>query len=193
MEQMDLLKECIRQQGIVLNDAILKVDAFLNHQIDPVLMSAIGQEFAARFDRNGVTKVLTIESSGIAVALPTALALHVPMVFARKQKPTGMDAEVYRADVYSFTKKEQREITVAKRFLQAGENVLLIDDFLANGEAALGLAKVVESAGCTVAGIGIVIEKSFQPGAEKLKKAGYRLESLARIVAFRDGQVVFAD
>ena len=161
---MKLLKEKIMSEGLVLNDAILKVDSFLNHQIDPELMMEIGKEFHRRFSGCGITKIFTIESSGIACALPAGLCMHVPVVFARKQK-----------------------------FLPAGEKILIIDDFLANGEAALGLANIVQQSGSEVVGIGIVIEKSFQPGRQRLIDAGFRVESLARVQAFKDGKVIFAE
>ena len=178
---MKLLKEKIMSEGIVLNDAILKVDSFLNHQIDPELMMAVGKEFAERFKECKIDKVFTIESSGIACALTTALCLHVPVVFARKQKSELMSSPAYT------------DVSVLKKFLHEGETVLIIDDFLAYGEAALGLADIAHQAGCKVAGIGIVIEKSFQPGHQRIVDAGYHLESLARIKAFKDGKVVFEE
>ena len=187
---MKLLKDKIKSEGIVLNDSILKVDSFLNHQIDPELMMAVGKEFAERFKDEKIDKVFTIESSGIACALTTALCLHVPVVFARKQKSELMSSAAYTTKVYSFTKKV---VSVLKKFLHEGESVLIVDDFLANGEAALGLADIAHQAGCKVAGIGIVIEKSFQPGHQRIVDAGYHLESLARIKAFKDGQVVFEE
>lgn len=190
---MELLKERIRQEGLVLDNRILKVDSFLNHQVDPALMMALGEEFARLFAGEGVQRVLTIETSGIAVALPTALHLGVPMVFARKSRSSTMTDNVYSTQVHSFTKNLTSEALVSRRFLPPGERVLLIDDFLANGEAALGLAELVRQARSTVAGIGIAIEKSFQPGAAKVAAAGYRLESLARIAAFEEGKVRFAD
>ena len=182
---MKLLKEKIMSEGLVLNDAILKVDSFLNHQIDPELMMEIGKEFHRRFSGCGITKIFTIESSGIACALPAGLCMHVPVVFARKQKSALMSSEAYSTKVYSFTKKVTSDVTVLKKFLPAGEKILIIDDFLANGEAALGLANIVQQAGSEVVGIGIVIEKSFQPGRQRLIDAGFRVESLARVQAFK--------
>lgn len=190
---MQLLKQKINEQGTVLNNSILKVDSFLNHQIDPQLMVAMGKEFARRFAGTEITKILTIESSGIAVALAAALELNVPVVFARKKKSLTMNEEVYCTEVYSFTKQEVNKITVSKKFLAAQEKVLIIDDFLASGEAALGLANIVKLADSEVVGIGIVIEKTFQDGAAKIKNAGYRLESLVRIAAFSANKVVFAE
>ena len=181
---MRLLKEKIKNEGIVLNNSILKVDAFLNHQIDPELMMELGREFSKRFADKEVTKILTVESSGIAVALTTALFFHVPVVFARKQKPSTMNENLYSTKVFSFTKNVTNNVSVSKKFLPPGENILILDDFLANGEAAMG---------SNVVGIGIVIEKSFQPGRNRLIEAGYQVESLARIKAFEKGQIVFAD
>lgn len=190
---MEMLKEKIRQEGLVPSDNILKVDSFLNHQIDPELMMAIGEEFARLFADAGITKILTIESSGIAAALTAGLKLGVPLVFARKKKSVLMNEDVYMTDVHSFTKNETNQVTVLKKFLPAGETILIIDDFLANGEAALGLAHLVEQAGSTVAGIGIVIEKAFQNGAARLKEKGFRVESLARIASLTAGKVTFVE
>ena len=190
---MRLLKEKIKNEGIVLNNSILKVDAFLNHQIDPELMMELGREFSKRFADKKVTKILTVESSGIAVALTTALFFHVPVVFARKQKPSTMNENLYSTKVFSFTKNVTNNVSVSKKFLPPGENILILDDFLANGEAAMGLADLVHQAGSNVVGIGIVIEKSFQPGRKRLIEAGYQVESLARIKAFEKGQIVFAE
>ena len=190
---MRLLKEKIKNEGIVLNNSILKVDAFLNHQIDPELMMELGREFGKRFADKKVTKILTVESSGIAVALTTALFFHVPVVFARKQKPSTMNENLYSTKVFSFTKNVTNNVSVSKKFLPPGENILILDDFLANGEAAMGLVDLVHQAGSNVVGIGIVIEKSFQPGRNRLIEAGYQVESLARIKAFEKGQIVFAD
>ncbi|WP_215831832.1 xanthine phosphoribosyltransferase [Pelorhabdus rhamnosifermentans] len=188
---MKLLQEKIRSEGLVLSDSVLKVDSFLNHQIDPALMMKIGEEFVERFKGEKITKILTIESSGIAIAMATAVILNVPIVFARKRKSVTFDEELYWAKVYSYTKQESNDIIVSKRFLSAEDQVLILDDFLANGEAALGLANIIQQAQAKVVGIGIVIEKSFQPGAQKLIAAGYRVESLARIQSLENGQVHF--
>ncbi|GIO56361.1 xanthine phosphoribosyltransferase [Paenibacillus cellulositrophicus] len=190
---MQLLKQKVLDEGIVLSNQVLKVDSFLNHQMDPVLMKEVGREFTRRFAGEAVNRVLTIESSGIAPGIMTALELEVPMIFARKQKSLTLRDDIFVEKVYSFTKQETNEITVAKKFIQPGDRVLIIDDFLANGEAAFGLARIVEQAGATVAGIGIVIEKAFQPGGRLLKEAGYRVESLVRVAALDDGKVTFAD
>lgn len=185
------LKQKILEEGVVLPGNVLKVDSFLNHQLDPQLMMEIGKEFAAVFADKSVTKVLTLESSGIGPALTTALNLQVPLVFARKRKSVTMNQECYTAQVYSYTKEEMNEITVAQKFISADDRILIIDDFLANGEASLGLVKIVEQAEALVAGIGIVIEKAFQTGGWKLRKAGYHVESLARIASLENRQVQF--
>jgi xanthine phosphoribosyltransferase len=188
---MERLKQKILDEGSLINGAVLKVDSFLNHQIDPSFMIEMGEEFAQRFEGSEITKIVTIESSGIAVALATALKLNVPIVFARKKKSVLMNEECYSTPVYSFTKKETSEVTVLKRFLPPGEKILIVDDFLASGEAALGLANLVRQAGSEVVGIGIVIEKAFQPGHNKLVQAGYRVESLVRIKSFDNNTVNF--
>ncbi|MNF43970.1 Xanthine phosphoribosyltransferase [compost metagenome] len=188
---MEQLKQQIREHGVVLSEQVLKVDAFLNHQIDPVLMQRIGAEFARRFRDQGIDKVVTIEVSGIAPALMTALALGVPLVFARKQQSLTLTGPLLSAQVYSFTKQVQSTIAVAASHLKAGERVLIVDDFLAHGQAARGLAAIVEQAGARVVGIGIVIEKSFQPGRGELERLGYRVESLARVASLKGGEVRF--
>ncbi len=190
---MDILKQRINEEGTVLNNRVLKVDSFLNHQIDPKLFVAIGKEIAARFKDAGIERIVTIEASGIAIALQAAIEMDVPLVFARKKKSILMTDDVYHSVVYSYTKEENYDVTISKRFLPAGEKVLIIDDFLASGEAAMGLAKLVESAGDTVEGIAIVIEKSFQPGRERLERAGYNVQSLVRIKAFEDNHCVFME
>lgn len=141
---MDILKQRINEEGIVLNNRVLKVDSFLNHQIDPKLFVAIGKEIAARFKDAGIERIVTIEASGIAIALQAAIEMDVPLVFARKKKSILMTDDVYHSVVYSYTKEENYDVTISKRFLPAGEKVLIIDDFLASGEAAMGLAKLVE-------------------------------------------------
>lgn len=190
---MEELKRRIMEEGIVLNNRVLKVDSFLNHQIDPKLFVAIGKAIAARFKDQGIQRIVTIEASGIAIALQAAIEMDLPLVFARKKKSILMTDDVYHSVVYSYTKEESYDVTISKRFLPAGEKVLIIDDFLASGEAAMGLAKLVESAGDTVAGIAIVIEKSFQPGRERLERAGYTVESLVRIKEFKDNKCVFLE
>lgn len=189
---MDELKARILADGIVIDNRILKVDNFLNQQIDTTLITHVGQEFARRFAQTPIDRIVTIESSGIAVAYAVSLALgNLPVVFARKKKSLLTVGEQYTASIYSYTKEETYTASISKAYLHAGESVLLIDDFLASGAAALGLADLVQKAGCTVAGIGIVIEKTFQPGRQKLTDAGYHVESLARIDHFENNAPVF--
>ncbi|WP_462413472.1 xanthine phosphoribosyltransferase [Neobacillus sp. Marseille-QA0830] len=188
---MKLLEDRIKKDGVVLSEHVLKVDSFLNHQMDPVLMQEIGKEFASLFSEDGITKIVTIESSGIAPAIMAGLYLNVPVVFARKRKPLTLTEDLLSATVHSFTKNETNEISLSKKYLSGLDRVLIIDDFLANGQAALGLIQLVQQAGANVAGIGIVIEKSFQQGSEKLKEMGIRVESLARIQSLENGNVTF--
>ncbi|MGM0845093.1 MAG: xanthine phosphoribosyltransferase [Bacillota bacterium] len=188
---MEQLHRAIEERGSVISEGVLKVDQFLNHQIDTNLMIHIGKEFVERFRDSKITRVLTLESSGIAPSFMAANELNVPLVFARKRKSLTMTDDVYTSDVYSFTKQETNKITVSKNFITAEDHVLIIDDFLANGQAALGLTDIVRQAGATVAGIGIVIEKSFQDGRTKLEEEGYRVESLARIQSLKDSKVTF--
>ncbi|WP_337504720.1 xanthine phosphoribosyltransferase [Mitsuokella jalaludinii] len=188
---MKLLEERIKKDGIVLPGNVLKVDSFLNHQIDPELSQAMGEEFARLFKDAGIDRVLTVEASGIAIGVMTALTLHGPLVFARKRSSAVINEPICTRRVFSYTKKEYSDILVLQKFLPAGENVLIIDDFLANGEAALGLAKLVEEAGSKVAGIGIAIEKAFQPGHQRLLDKGYHLEALASIASLEDGKIRF--
>ncbi|ERN54488.1 xanthine phosphoribosyltransferase [Alkalihalophilus marmarensis] len=190
---MQELKNAIRERGKVLSNDVLKVDTFLNHQIDTELMALVGKEFAARFKNDGITKVLTIESSGIAPSFMAATELQAPLIFARKKKSLTLTDNLLVSKVYSFTKQESNDISVSKDFIQEGDRVLIIDDFLANGQAAFGLIEIVEQAGASVAGIGIVIEKSFQEGRKKLDDAGYRVESLARLHTLNEGKITFVD
>ena len=186
---MKELEEKIRQFGTVLPGNVLKVDAFLNHQVDPVLMQHIGQEFAARFKDAKITKVWTVESSGIAPAVMTGLALGVPVIFARKHKSLTLNSGMYTADVYSYTKKTTNQISISKRYVDKTDRVLLIDDFLANGQAVEGMLQIADQAGVEVVGAGIVIEKCFQPGSAELAAKGVRVESLAKVSSLADGQV----
>lgn len=188
---MQLLKDKIQQEGQALSDVVLKVDSFLNHQIDPLLMKEIGDEFANRFSNQVITKVLTIESSGIAPSAFLGLTLGAPVVFARKRKSLTLTDNIYTSKVHSFTKNETNEISVSKSFLSADDNVLIIDDFLANGEAVKGLLDIAAQAGATVVGVGIVIEKGFQDGGKQLREQGVRIESLARIKSLSEGKVEF--
>ncbi|USK32258.1 xanthine phosphoribosyltransferase [Bacillus sp. F19] len=190
---MKLLQDKINIEGKVLSNQVLKVDSFLNHQIDAFLMKEVGKEFADRFKNDGITKIVTIESSGIAPSVMAALELNVPVVFARKRKSLTLTDQLLTASVYSFTKQEENTIAVSGEHLTSEDRVLVIDDFLANGQAALGLAKIVEQAGATLAGIGIVIEKSFQEGGKILREKGFRVESLARIKSLENHEVQFLE
>lgn len=188
---MKVLEERIKQDGVVLPGDVLKVNSFLNHQIDPELMMQVGEEFARLFKDSEITKVLTAEASGIAPGMMTAYCLKVPMLFARKKKPSTVTDDVYTAEVYSYTKKVTNTISVEAKFLSKDDTVLIIDDFLANGEAAKGLISLADQSGAKVAGVGVVIEKAFQGGHDWLVKHGYRLEALASIKSFENNQVHF--
>ena len=180
---MNFLEERILRDGIVKEGNVLKVDCFLNHQMDVALLDEIGRELYRRFRDCGVTKILTIEASGIAIAYAAARCFGVPFVFAKKSKSVNIDADVYSAEVESFTHKCTNRVIVSKKYLHAGERVLILDDFLANGCALNGLISIVEEAGAEVVGIGIAIEKGFQDGGAKIRARGYRLESLAIVDA----------
>ena len=180
---MNFLEERIVKDGTVRDGNVLKVDNFLNHQMDVELLDEIGKELFARFKDSGITKILTIEASGIAIAYAAARYFGVPFVFAKKSKSVNIDGDVYSAEVESFTHKCTNHVIVSKRFISKGERVLLIDDFLANGCALNGLISIIEAAGAEVAGIGIAIEKGFQGGGDSIRKRGYRLESLAIVEA----------
>lgn len=188
---MKLLEERIRREGRVLGNDILKVDTFLNHQIDPELMLTIGDEFAQLFAGKQIDKILTVESSGIAPAVFAGLALHVPVVFARKNKSLTLPNGVWSADVYSFTKQVTNHVLIDQRFLKADEQVLLIDDFLANGQAVEGLLTIAQQAHAHVVAVGIVIEKSFQKGRQILNERGLQVESLARIRSLNSEKIEF--
>lgn len=190
---MKELQTKIQTYGTVLPGDVLKVDAFLNHQVDPALMLHMGQEFAKLFKDSGITKIWTVESSGIAPAVMTGLALNVPVIFARKHKSLTLVDDLYTASVYSYTKQTTNQISIAKKYVAANDKVLLIDDFLANGQAIEGMLAIAKAANVEVAGAGIVIEKTFQPGGQKLREAGLRIESLAKIRSLQDGKVEFDD
>jgi xanthine phosphoribosyltransferase len=189
---MKILEDRIRQDGTVLPGNVLKVDNFLNHQIDPQLMDQMGAEFASHFKDAGITKVLTVESSGIAPAVMAGLHLQVPVIFARKHKSLTLQDNLYTAKVYSYTKQVNNDISIDRRFLSPEDRVLIVDDFLANGQAVQGLFDIAETAGITVAGVGVVIEKRFQKGHQMVVDAGVPLVALASIASFADGQVIFA-
>lgn len=191
---MNFLEERIARDGIVKAGNVLKVDSFLNHQMDIALMEEIGREFHRRFADKPVTKVLTIEASGIGIACFVAKEFGVPMVFAKKSKSINIEGEMYIAEVESFTHKNKNQIIVSKKFLGAEDHLLIIDDFLANGCALEGLIKICEAAGAEVSGIGIAVEKGFQGGGDKLRERGFRVESLARIADMdcETGEITFA-
>ena len=192
---MNFLEKRIVEEGIVKEGNVLKVDSFLNHQMDVALIDEIGKEFHRRFKDKRITKVLTIESSGIAIAYAAARCFGVPMVFAKKAKSINIDGDMYTAEVESFTHKNKNQVIVSKKFLSADDEVLIVDDFLANGCALQGLISITDSAGATVAGIGIAIEKGVQYGGRSIRNLGYQLESLA-IVESMDSEtktVVFRD
>ena len=184
---MNFLEERILTDGEIKPGNVLKVDSFLNHQMDIALLEEIGREFKRRFGHKNITKVLTIEASGIGIGAFVAREFGVPMVFAKKSKSSNIDDDLYVAVVESFTHKNTNNVVVSKKYLHAGESILIIDDFLANGCALLGLISIVESAGAEVAGCGIVIEKGFQTGGSTIREKGYHLESLA-IVESMDGE-----
>ncbi|MCK5812547.1 MAG: xanthine phosphoribosyltransferase [Clostridiales bacterium] len=188
---MKLLQERIIKDGTVLPGNILKVDSFLNHQIDVKLLIEIGNEFKKRFTEKRITKVLTVESSGIAVATVTAINFKVPVVFAKKGHSHNQDEKLYESEAYSFTKKQPYVMKVSKKYITSMDTVLIVDDFLANGEALKALIDICHQAKCKIAGVGIVIEKSFQPGREKIEKFGLKIESLARISKMKNGKVFF--
>lgn len=190
---MKELEEKIVKEGKALNETILKVDSFLNHQVDVELMQKVGKEFANHFNNKSITKVVTIESSGIAPATMVAMYLKVPLLFLKKQKPNTLENEILQTTVYSFTKGHSYELTVAKKYIEKEDNVLIIDDFLANGEAGLGAIRLMEEAGAKIAGVGIVIEKAFQPGRSKIEEKGYEVYSLARIQKLAKGIIEFVE
>ena len=190
---MESLEARILKDGYVLGENILKVDSFLTHQVDLHLMKEIGDVFAKKFRDAGITKVVTIEASGIAPALYTADALGVPMIFAKKSKNITMNEGILTAEVFSFTKQVTNTVSIASKYLSEKDKVLIVDDFLANGQAAKGLVEIVEQAGASVEAVGIVIEKSFQEGRGLLEEAGIPVFSLARLERFENGKVVFKE
>lgn len=192
---MKLLQDKIKQAGKVLPGNVLQVNSFLNHQVDPQLMKAVAEEFRVRFAdvSEQVTKVVTAETSGIAPAVLTGLVLNVPVVFARKKAGANMDDSVYRAQAFSYTKHTNNSLCIQKEFLTAKDRVLIVDDFLANGQAVLALKDLCDQAGAQVLGAGIVIEKAFQEGESKLAAAGVRVEALAKITKLAPNVIEFAD
>ena len=191
---MKLLEERIRKEGKVFEGDVLKVDRFLNHQIDVKLLSELGAEWKRLYEDTEINKILTIEASGIGIACVAALQFDVPVVFAKKTKTVNIAADVYTSKVESYTHKTTYDIIVSKEFLGAGDKLLIIDDFLANGKALEGLIELCEAAGATVAGIGIAVEKAHQPGGDRIRSKGYRVESLARVKSMTvGGGVEFVD
>lgn len=190
---MQLLKDKILKEGRVAGEEILKVDSFLNHQLDVRLLQEMGKEFKRLFNEKKITKILTIEASGIGIAAVAAIYFDVPVVFAKKVQSRNLDKETYLTQVYSFTKQTNYDVMVSKRYLSSEDHVLILDDFLANGRAALGLIDLVNQAGASLSGIGIVIEKVFQEGGQILREQGIHLEALARVNRFTDGQITFED
>jgi len=188
---MDILKERILREATVVNADVLKLDSLLNHGVDPELTMEMGKEFARRFAGRTITKVITVESSGIPVAFATAYSLGVPLVFARRKKTIPGDADAYVERVPSFTKGIVTDLIVSRRLLTAEDSVLFIDDIIANGDAARGLLKIVEQSGARVAGIGIVLEKSFQAGGRTLRELGYEVETLVRVSSLEGNEIVF--
>ena len=192
---MNFLEERIVKDGIVKSGNVLKVDSFLNHQMDITLLEEIGREFHRRFADKPITKVLTIEASGIGIACFVAKEFGVPMVFAKKSKSVNIEGDVYLAEVESFTHKNKNQVIVSRKFLNPEDHILIIDDFLANGCALQGLISIAEAAGATIEGLGIVIEKGFQIGGKVIRNLGYRLESLAIVDAMdsETGSITFRE
>jgi len=190
---MNFLEEKIKKDGIVKEGNVLKVDSFLNHQMDIELFNEMGKEWKKRFEGKPINKILTIEASGIGIACIAAQHFGVPVVFAKKSKSINLEGDMYTAEVESFTHKNKNQVIVAKKFLSEDDHVLLIDDFLANGCALQGLIQIVQSAGATVEGIGIAIEKGFQNGGTIIRNLGYQLESLAIVDAMnaQTGEITF--
>ena len=180
---MKLLEDRIRRDGIVAPGEVLRIDSFLNHQMDVALLDEMAKEFCRLYAADAVDKVLTVEASGIAIACLVALEMGVPMVFAKKSKTSNIPDDLYVAQVKSYTHGNVNNVVVSKEFLHPGEGVLIIDDFLASGEALNGMISLVEQAGGTVAGCGVAVEKAFQPGGAEIRGRGYRVESLARVAS----------
>ncbi|AFS78202.1 xanthine phosphoribosyltransferase Xpt [Gottschalkia acidurici 9a] len=190
---MKALEDKIREEGTIEEGGILKVDSFLNHQLDVPFLIEIAKEFKKLFNTDKLTKILTIETSGIAIASIVAQQYGVPVLFARKTETKNLDKETYERDVYSYTKRKTYKIKVSKKFLTKDDHVLVIDDFLANGEAALGLIDIVKQSGATFEGLGIVIEKGFQKGGQKLREEGINLKSLAIVDSLENNEIKFRE
>ncbi len=190
---MELLKNKIKQDGVAVNEHILKVDSFINHQIEPMLMQEMGKDIAEHFKEKGITKVATIESSGIAPALMTAVSLEVPLIILKKQPSKILNQDLYQTVVTSFTKETNYELTLSKKYISAEDHVLIVDDFLANGEAATAALRLLRMSHATIAGIAVLIEKSFQPGHQKLASQGIEVYALAQIAEMAQDYVKFKD
>lgn len=188
---MQLLKDRIRKEGKVLPGNIIKVDGFLNHRVDTALMRAIAKEFAARFDTTGITAVLTVEASGIPLGTITAEELGVPLVFAKKAKSDNIEGGLFKSEIYSYTYKKKMTLLVSGQWLGPRDRVLIVDDFLANGEALRGLVEIVEQAGAEMIGMGVAVEKGFQQGGDKLRQRGVNLQSLAIIESADENGITF--
>lgn len=187
---MKVLEERIRQEGLILSETVLKVDSFLNHQVDTALALAIGKEFAAVFGDRQITKVLTVEASGIQFAMAAGIALGVPFIYAKKKKAVTLSEAVYSAPVHSFTRQEDYQISISQKYLGPADTVLIVDDFLATGAALVGLCDIVAESGAQLAGVGCVIEKSFQEGRGLLEQRGIPVYSLARIASMSPGRFI---
>ena len=190
---MDLLKDKIKQDGLAVNEHILKVDSFINHQIEPALMQEMGKDIAKHFQGRGVTKIATIESSGIAPALMTAAAMDVPLIIMKKQPSKILNQDLYQTVVTSFTKETNYELTLSKKYISSQDHVLIVDDFLANGEAATAALRLLRMSHATIAGLAVLIEKSFQPGHEKLASQGIEVYALAQIAEMAENYIKFKD
>ncbi|MBC8080238.1 MAG: xanthine phosphoribosyltransferase [Gorillibacterium sp.] len=190
---MELLKERIRKEGIVQSNDVLMLDAILNHQVDPELIMEMGREFARRFQGERITKVVTIESSGIPIAFATAAELKVPMIFARRKKTLTTDEDCYCERVPSFTKGIVTDIMISRSLLSPNDRVLVIDDIIANGDAARGIIRIIEQSGAQIVGFGVAVEKAFQQGASSIRELGIPLDALVTILRLEPGNIVMAD
>ncbi len=188
---MKLLEDKIKKDGLAVNEHILKVDSFINHQIDPMLMQEMGKDIAEHFKDRGITKIATIESSGIAPALMTAVAMDIPLIILKKQPSKILNQDLYQTVVTSFTKETNYELTLSKKYISDNDHVLIVDDFLANGEAATAALRLLRMSHATIAGFAVLIEKSFQPGREKLLSQGIEVYALARIAKMAENYIEF--
>ncbi|WP_256759415.1 xanthine phosphoribosyltransferase [Cohnella sp. WQ 127256] len=190
---MKVLEDRIRQEGLILSHTVLKVDSFLNHQVDTQLALEIGREFGRIFVDQPITKVLTIEASGIQFAMATGIALNVPFIYAKKKKAITLSEQVYSAPVHSFTRQETYQVSISQKYLGPNDKVLIVDDFLATGAALVGLVDIVKESGAELVGVGCVIEKSFQEGRGLLEDKGVKVHSLARISSMSPGEIHFVE